>query len=641
MGNQDPDQLHETILTLTLEIIYLLTGEGYSVTKKSGDDMPLPQSCTDCMLGGACRHHVTSPTVAPPPGSVIQKENAKKILELMSNIIQLLTGEVAIRCEDVSLYFSLEEWQYLKGNKSRYREVIKENWEQLRPLGCEWDVGADVRNANKPDKTEAEEADSWGEGNPPNPDISPTDPQTLTNCISHGIKEESWEEEEHCEWNTDPPTEQIQGTDPPTDTVGSHLNISQSDNPSDIKVQLTSWEEGEGSDWNISLATEEFQGSDPAADIMGLSGNFMSDGMKVERVSWEESDCSTDPLTEQIQGTATGIDCPSPCGSVSEPGVSESVRQEEYSCTECHECFISNKELVRHQRTQTGEKPFPCSECGKSFTHRWYLNVHRRIHTAEKPYSCSECGKCFGHGSLLKAHVKLHSVKPFSCSVCGKCFVRHVQLLDHSRTHTEEKPFSCSECGKCFTQRSYLNIHHKMHTGEKPFTCSQCGKCFVLQRDLNTHIKVHTGVKSLSCSECGKCFRFQSDLNIHFRSHTGEKPFPCSQCGKCFTRRSFLVRHQKVHSGEITFSCSYCRKSFPQSSLLAEHQQSHLGNKDLTCSVCGKCFGFHSRLNKHLKSHTGNQPFSCSECGKGFWFSSELSAHLRTHTRLSFFFSQQ
>ncbi|KAG8430328.1 hypothetical protein GDO86_017980 [Hymenochirus boettgeri] len=44
------------------------------------------------MLEGSCRLH--PPTVSHPSRSVIQKENAKKILDLISNIIHLLTGEV-------------------------------------------------------------------------------------------------------------------------------------------------------------------------------------------------------------------------------------------------------------------------------------------------------------------------------------------------------------------------------------------------------------------------------------------------------------------------------------------------------------------------------------------------------------------
>ncbi|OCT58384.1 hypothetical protein XELAEV_18002322mg, partial [Xenopus laevis] len=104
----------ERMVNLTLEMIYLLTGEHYIPRKKSDD-------------GGALH----------APGSVIQKENNKndkKILELMSNIIQLLTGEVAIRTHHVSIYFSLDEWDYIKGNKDLYEEEEKMEHQQLRPL---------------------------------------------------------------------------------------------------------------------------------------------------------------------------------------------------------------------------------------------------------------------------------------------------------------------------------------------------------------------------------------------------------------------------------------------------------------------------------------------------------------------------
>uniref|UniRef100_A0A1B8Y8G9 Uncharacterized protein n=3 Tax=Xenopus tropicalis TaxID=8364 RepID=A0A1B8Y8G9_XENTR len=75
MGKKDKnEERKERILNLTLEIIYLLTGEGYVIPKKKSPTVGL----------GALH----------APGSVIQKENDKKILELISNIIQLLTGEV-------------------------------------------------------------------------------------------------------------------------------------------------------------------------------------------------------------------------------------------------------------------------------------------------------------------------------------------------------------------------------------------------------------------------------------------------------------------------------------------------------------------------------------------------------------------
>ncbi|XP_073453870.1 uncharacterized protein [Aquarana catesbeiana] len=114
---EDRSHMTEKILNLTLEIIYLLTGEDYVVVKKSSGE-PIP--------GGWSR--TQSPTMVPPPPSPIPERNKEqKILELTTMMVHLLTGEVPIRCQDVTVYFSMEEWEYLEGHKDLYKDVMMDN----------------------------------------------------------------------------------------------------------------------------------------------------------------------------------------------------------------------------------------------------------------------------------------------------------------------------------------------------------------------------------------------------------------------------------------------------------------------------------------------------------------------------------
>ncbi|XP_075703304.1 gastrula zinc finger protein XlCGF66.1-like isoform X1 [Rhinoderma darwinii] len=116
--DKDRNEMSRRILDFTLEIIYLLSGEEYTIVKKTSGD------CTTPIIhesGGWS----SSPITEPPPHSRIHE---KKILELIYKMTELLTGEVPIRCQDVTVYLSMEEWEYLEGHKDLYEEVMMEDY---------------------------------------------------------------------------------------------------------------------------------------------------------------------------------------------------------------------------------------------------------------------------------------------------------------------------------------------------------------------------------------------------------------------------------------------------------------------------------------------------------------------------------
>ncbi|XP_077110196.1 uncharacterized protein LOC143766411 isoform X2 [Ranitomeya variabilis] len=573
------DKMAEKILHLTVEILFRLTGEDYTVVKKTSSDRcrdPVSEECGRPL----------SPITGPPPHPLIQEDiNDQKILELIYKRIELLTGEVPIRCQDVAVYFSMEEWEYLEGHRDLYKDVIMEVPQPLTSpdLSSKRTTPGRCLRLLLPQDCKQEDSNA--------PQDHQGEDLTHINTTETYVRDDDWYKEE------------IPIYDYPDDCT----SLSEGQLTSSIKSD------------DLEIPQDTTEGIAVTPNILSSihSKNLSSDPMKQV------------PSSDSLLTTKENLSHKRGIKKQTAPKANKS-----FSCSECGKYFVRKSLLVSHHRTHAGEKPFSCSECGKCFSQKSCLDSHQRTLTGEKPFSCSECGKCFNQKSCLDNHQKTHTgEKPFSCSECGKCFKQKSRLASHQRTHTGEKPFFCSECGKCFIKKSDVVRHQRTHTGEKPFSCSECGKIFKQKSCLASHQRTHTGEKPFSCSECGKYFIKKSDVVRHQRTHTGEKPFSCSECGKCFNQKSCLDSHQRTHTGEKPFSCSECGKFFKQKSCLASHQRTHTGEKPFSCSLCGKCFKQKSYLVRHQRTHTGEKPFSCSECGKFFKQKSCLVSHQRIHTR--------
>ncbi|XP_069606114.1 oocyte zinc finger protein XlCOF22-like [Ranitomeya imitator] len=554
--DMDRVKMVERILHLTLEILFRLTGEDYTVVKKTSSER-----CQDPVSEGWGRP--LSPIMRPPPHPLIHEHiNDQKILELIYKMIELLTGEVPIRCQDVAIYFTMEEWEYFEGHNDLYEDVIMEVPQPLTSpvLSSKRTTPERCPRPLLPQDCKQEDLnvprDHQGE------DL------THINTTETYLRGDEWCKEEI-----------------PTDN-------SPNDYTRRSEGQLTS-SIFKSDDLEIFQDTIEVNVITPDIPSSHHSKDLSSDPMKQVLTS------DSLPTTKENQSHKISIKnrtAPKAKKPFSRSEYGNSFPLEKaflkqqkihtarnrFSCSKCGKCFNQKSDLVRHERIHTGEKPFACSNCGKCFNRKAHLDSHQRTHTGEKPFLCSDCGKCFNQKSDLVCHQRTHTGdKPYSCSECGKCFTKKSTLLTHQRAHTGEKPFSCTECGKCFGGKSFLVRHQFSHTGEKPFACSQCGKCFAEKSTLVTHQRTHSGEKPFSCSECGKCFGGKSHLITHHRTHTGEKPFSCAECGKCFVGKSHLNRHQRLHTGEKPFSCSECGKYFNQRWNLLIHQRNHTGEKPL------------------------------------------------------------
>ncbi|KAM4049360.1 uncharacterized protein ACNLHF_008329 isoform 1-T5 [Anomaloglossus baeobatrachus] len=621
--DEDRTEITRRVLHLTLEILYLLSKEDYTIVRKTSRDHVTPVIHLQESEGTSrSQNPITECLHSPIP--------EKKILELTNKITELLTGEVPLRCQDVTVYFSMEEWDYVQGHKDQYKDVWMEEHQHLASHDGS-------RRRNPPERCPAPlcTQDCPEENVPEN-----CQPNDLMDIKVKVLDEEETDvmAEPQSGLNVRNTLQRcpapLDAQDCPESHQGGHLE--------DIKV-----EDKEEQMMADQLCMSEMKEEMPAYNITENSSKnvekniVLSSNYKVEDEDFlVHSSIEKQITVHSYPGLHTTDLSDSPSNHELSHDQSQSVTEgkgqkggKRFQCGDCGKWFTKSSSLLTHRRIHTGENLYPCSLCGKSFTGKSHLVIHERIHTGEKPYSCSLCGKCFTNKAHLVTHERSHTgEKPYPCSECGKCFTQKSHLAKHERSHTGEKPFTCSECGKCFIDKSCLSTHERIHTGEKPYSCSLCEKSFTDRSSLFRHERIHTGEKPYSCSECGKCFTDKSSLVIHERIHTGEKPYSCPLCEKCFTNKSNLIIHQRSHTGEKPFMCSECGKSFTTKTKFKDHhQKNHTGKKPFLCSECGKCFKKKSNFEIHWKIHIEKKPFSCTECGKCYKSKKRFLTHQVSH----------
>ena len=181
-------------------------------------------------------------------------------------------------------------------------------------------------------------------------------------------------------------------------------------------------------------------------------------------------------------------------------------------------------------------------------------------------YCCDHdgCTKKYLSMKGLRKHKRIHTDKAFTCPHCSYKGYIHSHLIEHIRTHTNERPYSCKHCNKSFKTKNVLVNHERIHEGIKPYKCNYCNKCFIRKVSLDAHIRLHTNEKPYICPQCNDPFRSSSSLRNHIMYKHENPKYKCKypNCNKTYVTKRFLLTHYLAHENKKPFKCNLCNKYF-------------------------------------------------------------------------------
>ncbi|XP_072279678.1 gastrula zinc finger protein XlCGF66.1-like isoform X2 [Pyxicephalus adspersus] len=462
---KERSHMTERILNLTLEIIYLLTGEEFTVVGKKSGNYMTPKS----HLWGPNK----TPTIEPSfPSLISENINNKKILNVTQKITELLTGEVPIRCQDVSVYFSMEEWEYLEGHKDLYEDVMMEDHQTL----------------TSPDRS------------------SNGDPQER--CPRPLNSRDSIPDHQGIPWNYQ---------------VGNVIKVEVKEEELLVRIDGLVKEENIFPEISTGDRYETFRKGDSDVEDNEITSDPAEENLVTQNLhsSCPNVNQSSDPSAYR----GWSLDHPY---SINHP---IHCTREKLQCPKCEKCFTNKSSLSKHRQVKHPEKrikkQYVCFKCGKSCESKSRLLRHESVHTHVRPFVCTKCSRTFNTSFRLHVHQRTHTgEKPFSCCTCDKRFIQKASLVQHQKTHLKPKINTCLECGKHFRHWSQLLEHLKFHVRVKPKLCQVCGKraAYLFHQEEHKDRELHL------CSECSKCYVYKVDPARHgvLQRVSDQLPVMCS-----------------------------------------------------------------------------------------------------------------
>ncbi|XP_075701871.1 uncharacterized protein LOC142665935 isoform X2 [Rhinoderma darwinii] len=333
-----------------------------------------------------------------------------RILNQALEIVSLISGEFPVKCGDVAVYFTMDEWSYIDQHKEDYGDFVTDNV----PMSRTWEV----------------------------PEHWDSDPMT---------DDDDDEEDENVE--NFPQRQSSSDWEPDSDWASEDIydSLEQKSNHS---------EKGSG---RSSVSSKKRTGDQASSKSPERSSSAEGHRMTHRCDQCEEAFPDTQALeTHQITHMEKCEECEELFSSKAEliKHGAENHAVKRYACTICGIQYDYKSQFVIHQRAHTGEKPFHCDACGAKFGHKSSLLVHQRRHAKGKTFKCSKCDRRFDKRSEKARHEKVHEQeKKYKCSKCDWRFDNRSEKTRHEKVHEQKKKYKCRKCGKTFVQKAA----HKRH----------------------------------------------------------------------------------------------------------------------------------------------------------------------------------
>ncbi|XP_040293164.1 uncharacterized protein LOC121004842 isoform X1 [Bufo bufo] len=303
--------------------------------------------------------------------------------------VHQLTGEFPVKCDDVAVYFTVDEWSYIDQHKDDYADFVTDNI----PMNRTWEV---PKYWDSDPMTEDDDIE-----NIPN-EVTSSDWEPGSECGSESEKE--IDEEPSKSPERPYKCEKCEEAFLDTESLETH-KITHVETCEDCEEQFSSKAE------LIKHRAENHAVKRYACTICGIQYDYKSQFVIHQRAH-------------------TG--------------------EKPFECEECGVKFGYKSSLLVHQRRHTEGKTFECSKCDKRFDKRSEMIKHEKIHTKTKQYKCQKCGKTFVHKGRYDKHKssdkecemancdEIYYRKKYKCRKCEKRFVLKWAYEKHKWTHDGE-----------------------------------------------------------------------------------------------------------------------------------------------------------------------------------------------------------